>query len=95
MSRISTLEQLEAIYGSPGKTSLIKEVPHVIPHYRKFIEASPFCTLATIDGSQDIGGMDCPRARSACWPVFPVPGSNYGSNQAGSNQAIRAAAKYF
>jgi PPOX class probable FMN-dependent enzyme len=55
MSRIETLEQLESIYGRPGKTSLIKEVPGIIPHYRKFIEASPFCTLATVGP----GGMDC------------------------------------
>ncbi len=55
MSRIETLEQLEKIYGQPGKASLIKEVPHIIPHYRRFIELSPFCTLATVAP----GGMDC------------------------------------
>ncbi len=55
MSRITTLEQLEAVYGKPGETSLIKEVAQVIPHYRRFIEASPFCTLATVAKE----GMDC------------------------------------
>ena len=55
MSRIATLEQLEAVYGKPGETSLIKEVAQVIPHYRRFIEASPFCTLATVATE----GMDC------------------------------------
>jgi PPOX class probable FMN-dependent enzyme len=55
MSRIETLEQLEAIYGKPGNTSLIKEVPQIIPHYRKFIENSPFCSLATVAPQ----GMDC------------------------------------
>lgn len=55
MSRINTLEQLEAVYGKPGETSLIKEVAQVIPHYRRFIEASPFCTLATVATE----GMDC------------------------------------
>ncbi len=55
MSRIETLEQLEKIYGQPAKASLIKEVPHIIPHYRRFIELSPFCTLATVAPQ----GMDC------------------------------------
>ncbi len=55
MQRIATVAELEAIYGVPGETSLVKEVPQVIPHYRAFIEASPFCALATV-GSE---GMDC------------------------------------
>jgi len=55
MSRIETLAQLEEIYGNPHEMSQIKEVPEIIPHYRKFIEASPFCTLATVAGD----GMDC------------------------------------
>ncbi len=55
MSRIETLEQLEAIYGEPGNASQIKEVENIIPHYRRFIELSPFCTLATVAPE----GMDC------------------------------------
>lgn len=55
MSKISTVEQLEAIYGHPGETSLVKEVPQIIPQYREYIEASPFCTLAT-SGPE---GLDC------------------------------------
>ena len=47
MTRINTLEQLNELYGKPGEASLIKEVPQIIPHYRAFIEASPFCTMAT------------------------------------------------
>ncbi len=53
--RIGSLEQLQEIYGKPGKTSLIKEVPQIIPHYRKFIEASPFCAMATAGAD----GFDC------------------------------------
>lgn len=55
MQRIGTVAELEAIYGTPGETSLVKEVPQVIPHYRAFIEASPFCALATVGPE----GMDC------------------------------------
>lgn len=52
---VQSVEQLESIYGQPGETSLIKEVPTIIPHYQKFIEASPFCTLATTGPE----GLDC------------------------------------
>ncbi|KOF53938.1 MULTISPECIES: pyridoxamine 5'-phosphate oxidase family protein [unclassified Achromobacter] len=38
---------LEALYGQPGEASLKKEVDHVHPHYRAFIEAAPFAVLAT------------------------------------------------
>ena len=55
MTFINSVEELEEIYGHPGETSLVKEVPDIIPQYRKFIEASPFCTLATIGPE----GMDC------------------------------------
>ncbi|MGH8815037.1 MAG: pyridoxamine 5'-phosphate oxidase family protein [Achromobacter pestifer] len=38
---------LQALYGSPGEASLKKEVDHVHPHYRAFIEAAPFAMLGT------------------------------------------------
>lgn len=38
---------LQALYGEPGEASLKKEVDHVHPHYRAFIEAAPFVALAT------------------------------------------------
>jgi uncharacterized protein len=47
-------EQLTRIYGSPGEQACVKEIDHVHPHYRKFIEHSPFALLAT--GAQ--GRMD-------------------------------------
>jgi len=52
---IRSVEALEAIYGRPGETSLVKETTRVIPNYRAFIEASPFCALSTIGPE----GMDC------------------------------------
>jgi predicted pyridoxine 5'-phosphate oxidase superfamily flavin-nucleotide-binding protein len=53
--RITTLEQLEALYGLPGETSTVKEVDTITPHYRAFIEASPFAALATTGPE----GLDC------------------------------------
>lgn len=55
MPIISTLDELDAIYGQPGETSTVKEVAHITPHYRAFIEASPFVSLAT-SGPE---GLDC------------------------------------
>ena len=55
MQFVETEAALVEIYGEPGETSLIKETAAIIPHYRAFIEASPFCALAT--GGPE--GLDC------------------------------------
>jgi PPOX class probable FMN-dependent enzyme len=62
MSMIDTVEQLEAIYGTPVETSLAKEIDHITPQYRALIEASPFVALATAGPE----GLDCsPRGDMA------------------------------
>ena len=53
--RVTTLEALEALYDKPYGPSIIKEIDHINPHYRKFIEAAPFFALAT-SGPE---GLDC------------------------------------
>jgi PPOX class probable FMN-dependent enzyme len=45
---ITDIAALEAIYGSPGKASLIKVANHLTPLYRKWISASRFCVVSTI-----------------------------------------------
>ncbi|WP_454736439.1 pyridoxamine 5'-phosphate oxidase family protein [Cupriavidus necator] len=45
---ITTLAELEALYAQPAAPSLAKEVNHLHPHYRAFIEAAPFCLLSTV-----------------------------------------------
>lgn len=52
---ITTLGQLEALYGTPGQASLVKVADHVTDQYRAWIEASPFCALATVGPE----GTDC------------------------------------
>jgi len=52
---ITSVEQLEALYGFPGETSLVKELDHIIPEYAAFITASPFVALATAGPE----GLDC------------------------------------
>jgi len=54
-SILTTVAELEAIYGQPGETSTVKEVARITPHYRAYIEASPYVALAT-SGPE---GLDC------------------------------------
>jgi PPOX class probable FMN-dependent enzyme len=53
--RITTIEELEQIYGQPSGNSLIKEIDHISDHYRAFIEKSPFVIVATCGAE----GLDC------------------------------------
>ena len=55
MSVISTIEELEAIYGCPGEASMVKVADRITPSYRVLIEKSPFAALAT-SGPE---GLDC------------------------------------
>lgn len=52
---ITTIEQLEALYGKPSGAAVAKELDHISPAYRKLIEASPFVAIAT-SGPE---GLDC------------------------------------
>ena len=62
MRAIATIAELEALYGQPGEASTAKEVAVITPHYRAYIEAAPFCALAT-SGPE---GLDCtPRGDAA------------------------------
>jgi len=52
---IETIEQLEALYGTPKAPSLVKVTDHVTAEYGAFIKASPFVALATVGPE----GLDC------------------------------------
>lgn len=52
---IETIEQLEKLYGATAAASTTKVADHVTPEYRKYIEAAPFCALATVGPE----GLDC------------------------------------
>ena len=45
---IKTIEDLEALYGTPGAASLRKVAHQMTPVYRRWIMASRFCVLATV-----------------------------------------------
>jgi uncharacterized protein len=55
MTVITTVGELEAIYGVTNDASTVKVADHVTPLYRVFIEKSPFAALATIGPE----GIDC------------------------------------
>jgi hypothetical protein len=55
MSKITTIAELEALYGQPAEAATVKEVDRLTPHYRAYIEAAPFAALAT-SGPE---GLDC------------------------------------
>jgi uncharacterized protein len=53
--RITTIDQLEALYGQPAGAAVFKEIDHISAEYRTFIEAAPFFALATVGPE----GVDC------------------------------------
>jgi len=52
---ITSIEVLESIYGEPSRSAVVKEIDYVNADYRAFIEAAPFCAMAT----SGPGGLDC------------------------------------
>jgi PPOX class probable FMN-dependent enzyme len=52
---ITSIEQLEALYGEKNPNSIVKEIDYINDSYRKLIEAAPFVAIAT--GGPD--GLDC------------------------------------
>ena len=52
---VTTLEQLEALYGERKQTTIRKEVASLSAGYRKLIEAAPFVAVATAGPE----GLDC------------------------------------
>jgi uncharacterized protein len=55
MLTITSVEDLDALYGPVGEASVVKETGRIIPEYRALIEAAPFAVLAT----RGPGGLDC------------------------------------
>ncbi len=53
--RVTTVEQLEGLYGTAAGRAVTKEVDYITQGYRALIEASPFVLLATVGPE----GTDC------------------------------------
>jgi uncharacterized protein len=52
---VTSVEQLERLYGQPYGPSIAKETDRITAHYRAFIETAPFFALA----SSGPDGLDC------------------------------------
>lgn len=62
MTKVTTIAELDALYGAPVEAAVIKEIDHISDHYRAFIDKSPFVVLATAGPE----GLDCsPRGDPA------------------------------
>lgn len=60
---LTSIADLEALYGAPGDAALVKESSVLTPQYKALLEASPFCTIATAGPD----GLDCsPRGDAGC-----------------------------
>lgn len=55
MPALTTIQDLEALYGQPGPASTLKELDRLNAEYRAVIAASPFAALATVGPE----GLDC------------------------------------
>ena len=55
MHRITTLEQLDKLYGEPVPAAIIKDIDYISEHYRAFIDKAPFVVVATVGPE----GLDC------------------------------------
>ncbi|AFL52676.1 PPOX class probable FMN-dependent enzyme [Sinorhizobium fredii] len=55
MTIIRTVEELKALYGAAGETSIVKVTNALTAEYRQMIEASPFAAMATVGPE----GLDC------------------------------------
>ena len=45
--RVTSVKQLEALYGLPSGGAVTKEIDYISDHYRAFIEKAPFVVIAT------------------------------------------------
>ncbi len=74
---------LDALYGVPSEGALRKEVDHIHPHYRAFIDAAPFVAVATAGP----GGLDVsPRGDPAGFAVVDDPHTLLLPDRRGNNR---------
>ncbi|MDE2583182.1 MAG: pyridoxamine 5'-phosphate oxidase family protein [Rhodospirillales bacterium] len=81
--RITDEATLAALYGQPSEAAIRKEVDHVPPVYRAFIEAAPFVAVAT----SGPGGMDVsPRGDAAGFVTVDGPTTLLIPDRRGNNR---------
>ena len=83
MPAITSIDELERIYGEPAQPAVAKEIDHISPHYATFIEASPFVVIATVGPE----GLDCsPRGDPAGFVRIADPRTVLIPDRRGNNR---------
>ena len=83
MAQITTLEQLEGIYGEPVAAAIVKEIDHISDDYRTFIDKAPFVVMATVGPE----GLDCsPRGDPAGFVEVADPRTVLIPDRRGNNR---------
>lgn len=83
MSTVTSLDQLEALYGDPAAAATVKVTDHVTQDYAAFIAASPFVALATVGPE----GADCsPRGDAAGFVRIQDPRTLLMPDRRGNNR---------
>lgn len=81
--RINSIDELEALYGQIGQASIVKEVDHIHPAYRPYIEKAPFAILATAGAK----GLDAsPRGDPAGFVHIEDPKTLFLPDRRGNNR---------
>lgn len=83
MPAITSIDELERIYGEPAQPAVAKEIDYISPHYATFIEASPFVVIATVGPE----GLDCsPRGDPAGFVRIADPRTVLIPDRRGNNR---------
>lgn len=81
--RITTEAELDALYGAPKASAILKEQDRITPDYAALIAASPFVVLATMGPR----GLDCsPRGDPAGLVAIEDPGTLLLPDRRGNNR---------
>lgn len=82
-SYVTTVQELESLYGPVARPSYVKEVDHIHPAYRPFIESAPLAILA----SSGAGGLDAsPRGDHAGFVHIEDSKTLYLPDRRGNNR---------
>ena len=83
MARITSIEQLEKLYGEPVPAAIVKEIDHISDDYRVFIDKAPFVVMATVGPE----GLDCsPRGDPAGFVKVADPRTVLIPDRRGNNR---------
>ena len=87
---ITTMDQLQSLYGERMGASVVKEIDHINDGYRKLIEVAPFVAVAT-SGPE---GLDCSPKGDAPGFVRMSYATSMQNLQEGSRRLLEFVARH-